>query len=123
MAFWSMEAMQPLFVYWDHEFPIVDIAVSPDGTKVVSADSGGNAILWSLDSRPGKDGVETPTWHFVKKMQPNTRTLQRMGKVHTIHAVTFTPSGRQFVLAATVDALDETGNSYTTCGALILWDI
>ncbi|MBQ9456840.1 MAG: WD40 repeat domain-containing protein [Thermoguttaceae bacterium] len=123
IAFWSMESMQPLVVYWNHEYPIVDIAVSPDGKKVVSADSGGNAILWSLDSLPGEDGVETPTWHFVNKMQPNMRTLQRMGKVHTIHAVTFTPSGRQFVLAATVDALDETGNSYTTCGALILWDI
>lgn len=123
MAFWSMETMQPIVVYWNHEYPIVDIAVSPDGTKVISADSGGNAILWSLDSLVDKDGVETPTWHFVNKMQPSTRTLQRMGKVHKIHAVTFTPSGRQFVLAATVDALDETGNSYTTCGALILWDI
>jgi len=123
MAFWSMESMEPLVVYWNHEYPIVDIAISPDGTKVVSADSGGNAILWSLDSLPGENGVETPTWHFVNKMNPNQRTLQKMGKVHTIHAVTFTPSGRQFVLAATVDALDETGNSYTTCGALILWDI
>lgn len=51
------------------------------------------------------------------------RQAQHMGKVQAIHAVTFTPSGRQFVMAATVDALDETGNPYSTCGALILWDI
>ncbi|MDO4629451.1 MAG: WD40 repeat domain-containing protein [Planctomycetia bacterium] len=123
MAFWSVETMHPVAVYWNHEFPIVSIAVSPDGTKVVSVDNGGNAILWSLDNLPGENGLETPTWHFVNKMTPNMRVRQRMGRVHTLHAVTFTPSGRQFLMAATVDALDETGNPYTTCGALILWDI
>ncbi len=123
MAFWSVETMRPLAVYWNHERPIVSIAISPDGTKVVSVDNGGNAILWSLDNLPGENGLETPTWHFVNKMTPDMRTLQKMGKVRTLHAVTFTPSGRQFLMAATVDALDETGNPYTTCGALILWDI
>lgn len=123
IAFWSMETMRPLAVYWNHEYPIVSLAMSPDGTKVVSADSGGNAILWSLDNLPGENGSLTPTWHFVNKMTPKMRVKQRLGRVHSIHSVTFTPSGRQFVLAATVDALDETGNPYSTCGALILWDI
>ncbi len=123
IAFWSMESMSPAVVYWNHEFPIVSLAVSPDGTKVVSADSGGNAILWSLDDLPGENGTLTPTWHFVNKMTPRMRVKQKMGRVHSIQSVTFTPSGRQFLLAATVDALDETGNPYSTCGALILWDI
>lgn len=123
MAFWSMETMQPVVVHWNHEFPIVSMSVSPDGTKVVSADSGGNAILWSLDDLPGENGMAVPTWHFVNKMTPQMRTKQGMGKITTIHAVTFTPSGHQFVMAATVNALDETGNSYTNCGALILWDL
>lgn len=123
IAFWSMESMRPVVVYWNHEYPIVSLAVSPDGTRVVSADSGGNAILWSLDNLPGENGAMTPTWHFVNKMTPKMRVKQKMGRVHSIQAATFTPSGRQFVLAATVDALDETGNPYSTCGALILWDI
>lgn len=123
MAFWSMETMHPVAVYWNHEFPIVSVAVSPDGTKIVSVDNGGNAILWSLDNLPGENGLETPTWHFVNKMTPNMRMRQKMGRIHTLHAVTFTPSGQQFLMAATVDALDETGNPYTTCGALVLWDI
>lgn len=123
MAFWSMETLQPVMVHWNHEFPIISISVSPDGKKIISVDTGGNAILWSLDDLPGENGIAVPTWHFVNKMTPQMRTTQGMGKIHTIHSVTFTPSGRQFALAATVDALDETGNSYTTCGAIILWDI
>ncbi|MBE6424613.1 MAG: WD40 repeat domain-containing protein [Planctomycetaceae bacterium] len=123
IAFWSTETLQPIVVHWNHEYPITAIAISPEGNQAVSVDSGGNAILWSLDSRPGENGLSTQNWYFVRKMTADDRKLQGMGKINTIHAVTFTPSGRQFVMAATVNKLDDTGNPYTSCGALILWDI
>lgn len=123
IAFWSTETLQPIAVHWNHEYPITAISISPEGNLAVSVDSGGNAILWSLDSRPGENGVSAPNWYFVRKMTAKDRNRQGMGKINTIHAVTFTPSGRQFVMAAMVDKLDDTGNPYTSCGALILWDI
>lgn len=127
VAVWSVKTMEPLVVFWDHEYPISAISAAPDGKSFLSVDIGGTAILWSL-VEVEKDGMFTEfekqyNWVLTSKMTPDARCQQGMGRILSIYDATFTPSGDQFVLAAKVLSLDESGNIAGDCGALILWDI
>lgn len=127
LAIWSIHSCRPLVVFWVHEYPVVSVQFSPDGKEFLSADSGGTVLMWRMKevesggvvSQFGKEYH----WRVVHRFTPNMRKKEEMGGLLSLHQVLYTPSGKQFLISGTAEALDESGNQYGECGVLILWDI
>ncbi|MDO4575417.1 MAG: WD40 repeat domain-containing protein [Planctomycetia bacterium] len=127
LAIWSLKSCKPLAVMWEHEYPIVSIVPGPDGKEFLSADEGGYLLYWKL-VEVEKQGMISQygkeyDWKIVNRFTPELRNRQKMGTIRSISCVRYTPSGKQFILCGTADALDERGGTIGECGALVLWDI
>ncbi|MDO4584260.1 MAG: WD40 repeat domain-containing protein [Planctomycetia bacterium] len=127
LAIWSMRTCHPMVVFWVHDYPIVSVQFSPDGKEFLSADSGGTVLMWRMvEVEDG--GVVTQFgkeyhWRIVHRFTPEMRQKEKMGRLVSLHQVLYTPSGKQFLISGTAEALDESGNRYGECGVLVLWDI
>lgn len=127
LAIWSVQTCRPLVVFWVHDYPIVSVQFSKDGKEFLSADSGGTVLMWRMEEVEQNGAVtqfgKEYQWHVVNRFTPEMRVKEKMGRLRSLHQVLYTPSGKQFLISGTAEALDESGNPYGECGVLILWDI
>jgi WD40 repeat protein len=88
------------------------VAFSPDGSRAITADIAGLAILW-----------DTRSWRKLQTFHGLQRERYGLGETRSIEAVAFSPDGRLGVLAGWGYDEGRSSANYDKNPHLILWDL
>ncbi|KAG8950697.1 hypothetical protein FRC03_012786 [Tulasnella sp. 419] len=96
IATWDIENGTLIDIFNAYSIEVMSIAISPDGSRIISSSSGSGAVVWDMGS-----SWASPSWGNDDSSE----------KVHTgpVRSVAFSPDGSKFASAA-----DDT---------VVLWDI